>query len=157
MVCKPQNNTKINHGIKGRKVLETSNLALQHWKATQKPEPARKTSKPRSPTASSVPRLTAAFSVLNPIQHSRFLSLFPFKLASRCSPQLTALSAMAMHYIKEIVPSYAKPLSFRIVFSCFCCCGFITLVFITLVFSCIIGTPSHRYMQMPNSSQHLPK
>lgn len=157
MGCKLQNYTKLNQGIKGGKVLEVNNLVLQHWKVIQKPKPARKTSKPHSPTALSVPRLTAAFSVLNPNLHWRFLGLFPFKLASRCSPQLTALSAMAMHYIKWNVPSYAKPLSFRIVFSCFCCCGFITLMFIMLVFSCIIGTPSHRCLQMPNSSQHLPK
>lgn len=157
MGCKPQDDTKLNQGIKGEKVPEANHLVLQHWKVIQNPEPARKTSKPHSPTALSVPRLTAVFSVLNPYQHWRFLGLFPFKLASRCSPQLTAFCAMAMHYIKWKVASYAKPLSFRIVFSCFCCCGFITLVFITLIFSCIIGTPSHRCMQIPNSSQHLPK
>lgn len=157
MGCEPQNYTKVNQGITGEEVLEVNYVALQHWKVMQKPEPARKTSKLYSPTALNVPRFTAAFSVLNPNWHWRFLGLFPFKLASRCSPQLTALSAMAMHYIKWIVPSYAKPLSFKIVFFCFCCCGFITLMFIMLVFSCIIGTPSHRCMQMTNSSQHLPK
>lgn len=47
--CKPQDDTKLNQGIKGGKVLEANNLVLQHWKVYESQNVLERPQNPRVP------------------------------------------------------------------------------------------------------------